>query len=147
MEVIGTKNVFKGMSKTLVVTVVLCCLVAAAGVSLAAINLTYHMSSQTISQSLVIYSDSAETNIIDPASYVWSGTIISNGSMLYVWAKNLGNVVLSVTLVPGSASNCNVTYDPTTFTLNTNETQQVSMTFSDVQPNSTATWAFTVSAP
>jgi hypothetical protein len=126
--------------------IVLASVIVGTSVGLAVIHLTYNMSAQTISQSLVVYSDAGGTNIIDPASYVWSGHIIDNGSVVHAWAKNLGNVQLSVTIIPGSALNCIVTYDPLTFTLSANETQQISMTFSNVQPSSTATWTFDVTA-
>lgn len=143
----GTKNVFKGMSKTLLAVIVLSGLILGTSLAVAVINLTYNMSAQTISQSLVIYSDAGGTNIIDPSSYVWSGQIINNGSVVYAWVKNLGNVALNVTISPVSALNCFVTYDPSTpFILTANETQEMSMTFSNVQPNSTATWAFSVHA-
>jgi hypothetical protein len=141
------KNIFRRMSKRLLLAIVLSCLVIGTAIGLAAINLIYNMSAQTISRSLVIYSDAGGTNIIDPTSYVWSGQIIDNGSVIHAWTKNLGNVALTITITPVSALNCLVIYDPATaFVLTANETQEISMTFSNVQANSTATWSFGINA-
>jgi len=124
--------------------VLLGCL-AVALVSAALFTVTYNMSATTTLQSVSLYSDPDCTVLISPSSFVLVGTL-GNGTVLSVYAKNVGNVAVAITVVPLTAVNCTVVYAPLSFPLVVNQIVTVTLTFSNVVAGSTATWSFTVDA-
>jgi len=125
--------------------VLLGCL-AVALVSAALFTATYNMSATTTLRNVGLYSDQACTVLITPlVGYVLTGTL-QDGSVLTVYAKNIGTVSVAVSVVPETNVSCIVVYAPLTFTLAVGAVQPITLTFSNVIPGVTATWTFRLDA-
>jgi hypothetical protein len=101
--------------------------------------------SPIINETVKVYTNAECTHEMT-SPYTWSQHVY-NGAVISIWIKNVGNVDVQVTLSISNATNCEVTLNPSQFTLLPGQTQKVDMIFSNVDTTKeTASWTLNVNS-
>lgn len=94
---------------------------------------TYDMSANTEQRNLRLYRDAGCTQVI-PLTYAWT-ELVSQGTVIPIWARNDGNVAANFTISVLNPVNCTIGIDVDTFmNVNPGDIRPFSLTIAAITP-------------